>query len=420
MMTRKYTSTPFRILLVEDSDHDQIAFRRALENSDVEFELTVYNRSEDIPSSTPPEIETFDVVVIDQDLPGTHSLDTYQMLKQKTNLPPFVILTGGELEHLIMTALKSGMYDYIIKDPHQSYLRLLPLKLQNVILRHQDHIENQKTKADLRKAYAELEEKVSARTKDLAYTVRALQQEVNDRRETEKALRQSRHIFRSLSLKIVETQESERRQISKELHDSIGASLAAIKFAIEERLQHMQNTPPADVISFEKIIGHIRDTIREVRRISTSLRPSMLDDLGLLATIKWYCQSNRELNEATRIDTDLDIDESEIPEIGKIVIYRVVQEALNNALKHSKAKAVQIHLTKTKTGNDIRLCIKDNGCGFDVQKVMKSTDPLTGYGLKGMQDRADVVEGRLTIDARPGKGTAICLDMPQRISSAPK
>jgi signal transduction histidine kinase len=409
-MNRETHSAPMRILLVEDSVHDQIAFQRALEKSNIAFEVTVCERSENIPAAMQSGSESFDIVVVDQNLPGFHGLEAYQWMKRKGSMPPFVMLTGTGSENLAVEALMAGMYDYIIKDPAQGYLKMLPLKLINVRQRHRDRIARLKSKADLKKAHAELEKAVRARTKDLAQTVEALQREIDERRETEKDLRLSRQALHILSRKIVETQEDERRQIAKELHDSIGASLAAIKFAIEERLEHMHSSPPEDVISLERIIGHIHDTIREVRRISTSLRPSMLDDLGLLATIRWYVKSSRELHDETNIEIELDIEEDQIPEVAKIVIYRIMQEALNNALRHSQAENVQIRLTGT--GGCVQLCINDDGCGFNLQHAMESTDPLTGYGLKGMQDRADVVQGRLAIDTRPGMGTAVCLVLP--------
>jgi len=172
----------------------------------------------------------------------------------------------------------------------------------------------------------------------------------------------------------------------------------------------MKNGPPSDTIPLEKIAGHIHDTINEVRRVSTNLRPSMLDDFGLLATIEWYCRSSGEMHADTRIETELALNEEKIPEYSKIVIYRVLQEALNNALRHSRADAIRLSLESV---NDrIRLCVEDNGCGFDPDETIRSADPLSGYGLKGMSDRAEVVGGSLSLDSSPGRGTTVCLELP--------
>lgn len=413
-MNHREGDYPIRILLVEDSPHDQIAFQRALDKSTIPFEVTVCERSEEISAAMQAGSDIFDMVVVDQDLPGLTGLDAFKVLQQKSELPPFVMLTGTGSENLAVDALKAGMYDYIIKDAHQGYLQLLPLKLEEVRKRYDDRMARLSAKEELQRAHANLEKRVEQRTAELARSIEALEQEVAERIKTEQALRASEKALRALSLKIVETQENERKIVAKELHDSIGANLAAIKFAVEEKLQSMRRSPPKDIISLEKIVGHIHDTIKEVRRISTSLRPSMLDDLGLLATIRWFCSSSAEIYVKTRIESRLDIEEDDIPDLSKIVIYRVLQEALNNALRHSAARTVRVHLQNV---NDcIRLHVTDNGCGFDFDHNLKSADPLTGYGLRGMFDRAEVIGGSLTVDSRPGQGTAVHLELPCEVN----
>lgn len=410
-MNDKAPSTRIRVLLVEDNEHDQIAFQRALAKADTPFEVTVCERAERIPAALQLGSGPFDVVVLDQNLPGISGLAAFKKLQQKSGMPPFVMLTGTGSENLAVDALRAGIYDYIIKDPNQGYLLLLPLKLKDVKQRHTDVTTRLKAEADLKKAHSELENMVKLRTAELSRTVEALVEEIAERTQTEKALRESELALRQLSLKIIETQENERRQIAKELHDSIGSSLAAIKFAVEGKLETMKNGPPSKTISLEKIAGHIHDTINEVRRISTSLRPSMLDDLGLLATLKWYCSSSSEMHADTRIETKLVLKDDDVPEYSKIVIYRVLQEALNNALRHSRAETIRVSLT---AANDrVRLCVKDNGCGFNPEDAIESTDPLSGYGLKGMSDRAEVVGGSLSLDSSPGRGTTVCLELPR-------
>ena len=409
-MNQQEPTLPLRILLVEDSLHDQLAFRRAIEKSGMPFELTVREQAEEIPAAMQAGSESFDIVVVDQNLPGIHGLASYKQLRSVSDLPPFIMLTGTGSEDLAVNALKAGMYDYIIKDPHQGYLQLLPLKLKDVRQRHKDRMARLKAKADLKRAYDGLEKTVAQRTAELAQTVSALKKEIDERKKTENALRDSEMALRLLSLKIIETQENERRRLARELHDSIGSSLAAIKLAVEGKLNSMRDNPPRDVISLERIIDHIRGTMKEVRRISSALRPSMLDDLGLVATFEWFCQSSAELYADTRIETHLDVAENEIPELSKIVIYRVMQEALNNALRHSGADGVKVSLTKT---NDcLRMCVQDDGSGFDPNDERTRTDPLSGYGLGGMKDRAEVVGGTLLVDTEPGRGTMICLEIP--------
>lgn len=409
-MNRQQPHAPIRVLLVEDSLHDQIAFQRSLDRSSTPFHLTVCDRAEEIPMAMQSGSQSFDLIVVDYNLPGLTGLEAYLNMKRETNLPPFILLTGAGSERLAVEALTAGMADYIIKDPSQGYLGLLPFKLQGVRQRHQDRLDRRIAQAALQKAHDELETIVSQRTAQLAHTVEALQKENAERHRTERALRHSHKVLYNLSQKIVDAQENERRQIAKELHDSIGSSLAAIKFALEGKLASMGGGAPADVISLEKIIEHLQGTIREVRRISSFLRPSMLDDLGLLATIQWLCQSSGDLYRQVRILTELSLHEQAIPETSKIVIYRVLQEALNNALRHSGADTIRVRLEKVH--GHLRLRVADNGKGFDIQKAAQRSDLMSGYGLRGMQDRVEMAGGSIAFDSCPEGGTTVRVDLP--------
>jgi len=118
--------------------------------------------------------DSFDIVVLDQNLPGISGLAAYKKLQQKSGTPPFVMLTGTGSENLAVDALRAGIYDYIIKDPMQGYLLLLPLKLKDVKQRHSDVMTRLKAEADLKKAHSELEKMVKLRTAELSRTVEAL------------------------------------------------------------------------------------------------------------------------------------------------------------------------------------------------------------------------------------------------------
>jgi signal transduction histidine kinase len=410
-MNLQTASTPLRVLLVEDSEHDQLAFRRALDKSGQEFDLTICSRGEEVPGAMQSGSDAFDIVVMDQNLPGMKGLEIYQALRQKSDLPPVVMLTGAGSEYLAVAALQAGMDDYIIKDANQGYLQLLPLKLHDVRRRFEDRQARKKAQALLKEAYDALEDMVAQRTHELAMTVESLQQEVYEHKRTAQALQESQQALRALTLKIVDTQENERRLVAKELHDSIGASLAAIKYAVEGRLMRMNEAPPEDVISLEKVVEHLNETIQEVRRISASLRPAMIDDLGLLSTIEWFCRHSGQLYADTCIQTRFEIAEYEVPQSSKIVVYRVLQEAVNNALKHSGAELVSVRLTKTT--NQIHLCVEDDGCGFEPNRTPIDGDSLSGFGLESMHDRAAMAGGRLSIDSHPGQGTTICLELPR-------
>jgi signal transduction histidine kinase len=409
-MDEPVKESPIRILLVVEREDDQQVVRRTLTASSLAFAPSVCAHTEEIPAALASSDGKFDIVLIYRDPPGLRGLEAVLQTRTQQDMPALVMLTGTDSENLAAKTLKAGFDDYIVKAPGRDYLRQLPLQLHNVHKRHLNRRTRQIDKARLEKIRDDLKEMVDLRTRELTRLVEALEREIDERKQTEQALRISEKTLRVLSRKIVDTQESERRAIAKELHDSIGASLAAIKFAIEEKLHTMDGPPPAGTVNLETVVKHIRDTIKEVRRISSSLRPSMLDELGLLATVRWFCRSSREMYLDTRIETIFNLQEDDIPEPSKIVVYRILQEALNNALKHSKADRVQVRLEKM--GEGIRMCVSDNGCGFDPQDRTTTSDPMSGHGLRGMYDRTEVVGGCLVIDSAPGQGTRVCMEMP--------
>jgi len=273
-----------------------------------------------------------------------------------------------------------------------------------------DNPQNVQEHAALKRAKNALEQKVHERTAELALTIRALQKEIEEHRQTEIALRQSEVQLRELSRKILEAQENERRLVAQEIHDSIGGSLAAIKFALEEKLESMGQNPTFEGISLEKIISYVDEAISESRRISANLRPSLLDDLGLLATLSWFCREFEKLHPDIQIEKQLDVEEDEIPEMLKVVIYRVLQEAMNNVAKHSDAKRVRLHLVKRH--DRVELDVADDGCGFDPEEKFSEKFTVSGFGLLGMRDRTFLCDGKFEIISEKGKGTTVHISLP--------
>ena len=222
--------------------------------------------------------------------------------------------------------------------------------------------------------------------------------DITQRKHAENAVRR-------LSRKTLDMLERDRQSVAKELHDSIGASLAAIKFSLEGRVYDMEDDPEDDSLSLETIISHLADTIKESKRISNGLRPLTLDDLGLLPTLTAYVRNLNDIHPDTRISLSLDIAEADLPDALKIVLYRVAQEALNNTMKHSGADQVKVALRKVPAG--IEFIIEDNGCGFDVDEAFGRSDPLSGYGLRSMRERVEICEGIFRIRTLQGLGTII-------------
>jgi signal transduction histidine kinase len=231
-------------------------------------------------------------------------------------------------------------------------------------------------------------------------------QDMTKRRKAEEALRESDKELRILSNQLLSTEEKERKRIARELHDGIGQALSAIKFSVENSLRELRNSPDhAELKSLETIIPLTQKTIEEVRRIVKDLRPSILDDLGILATINWFCREFQNVYPGIRIKKEINIHENDIPSPLKTVIYRILQEALNNVTKHSQADLVQ--LTLQKTDNGVELAIHDNGTGFDLSEAISLIPSRRGFGLASMRERAQLSGASFHIKSVEGEGTTI-------------
>ena len=212
----------------------------------------------------------------------------------------------------------------------------------------------------------------------------------------------SRAELEALSAQLVDVQETERRSISRELHDEVGQSLGAL---LVEVGRLAASTPPDNTQikdHVDKIKSVAETTVETVRNIALLLRPSMLDDLGLIAALEWQ---GREVSRRSEMEVEVrSADSSEkIPDEYKICIYRIVQEALNNAARHSSAKNARV--TVEQTPSKILVCVSDDGQGFDPQRVR-------GLGILGMEERVRRLGGLFTVDSKPGSGTTLKAEFP--------
>lgn len=227
-----------------------------------------------------------------------------------------------------------------------------------------------------------------------------------ERRRTEEALRESEKQLKLLSSKLLSAQEEERKRIAGDIHDSISSSLSAIKFGLENALQHVaQGELQTD--SLKSLVSLAQMAIEESRRIMTDLRPSALDDLGVISTMGWFCREFQKTYSNIHIDEKADVSENDVPDSLKIVIFRVMQEAFHNIAKHSKAERVTLCLAKN--GRAIELCIKDYGMGFDIKTLLSKGK---GMGLTSMRERTELSGGSFKIESRIGQGTTVRASWP--------
>jgi signal transduction histidine kinase len=220
-------------------------------------------------------------------------------------------------------------------------------------------------------------------------------------------LAQSRHELRRLSARLLDAQETERRSISRELHDEIGQSLGALLVDLGRLSATLASDRPEVKAQLENMKSVAERTVDAVRNIALLLRPSMLDDLGLVAALEWQ---GREVSRRSAVEVEVQSENvpDNLPDEHKICIYRLVQEALNNAVRHSGAKNVKV--TVERSGNKIVVRVSDDGRGFDPKRVR-------GLGILGMEERVKRLGGTLTVDSQPGQGTTLVAELPLDDSS---
>jgi signal transduction histidine kinase len=235
--------------------------------------------------------------------------------------------------------------------------------------------------------------------------------DITQRKQNEEALRKSEEQLRFLSTQLMRAQENERKRIANELHDDLGQILSAIKFGVEDVLHQLgQRVDTPGEKTLKALIPVVQNGVEEVRRICMDLHPSILDDLGILATISWFCREFQAIYSGIRIEKDIGVEEHEVPDLLKIVIYRVMQEALNNIAKHSEADLV--HLSLSKQDRRIELTIKDNGRGFEPEVARGAEPAKRGLGLASMKERVDYSGGSFSVESLPSSGTLIRASWP--------
>jgi PAS domain S-box-containing protein len=210
----------------------------------------------------------------------------------------------------------------------------------------------------------------------------------------------------TLSAELLSLVENERKRIAGELHDDIGQILTGIKMRVESATSSISkgNLETGQRILTE-VVPIIREAMDEVRRISLDLRPPMIDDLGIVATIGWFCREFPSKQGKLRVELDLRVEERDIPNPLKIVIYRILQEAMNNVVRHAEAQVACVRLLRS-SGN-IELIVEDDGCGFDLAQARRRGSGGYGMGLTNMRERAEVTGGSLSLEAAKGAGTVV-------------
>lgn len=209
-----------------------------------------------------------------------------------------------------------------------------------------------------------------------------------------------------LSRQIITAQETERRNLARELHDEMGQLLTAVHLGLQRVRASCPTANGLAIAESEKIVNL---AIQQVREISLNLRPSMLDDLGLVPALRWLIDQARQ---RTGGELHLDVESCglTLPPDPSTAAFRFVQAALTNAQRHARAKNIWVKVGHTEEA--LSIVVRDDGVGFDATVTSVVRGPGQGFGLRGMRERVELLDGRFSISSAPGQGTTVGAEFP--------
>ena len=352
----------YKILFLEDNLDDVELMEHELRNAKINFTSTQVSRKKDILSRV-KEFEP-NIILVDYTLPSFNGIEAFRMIRQERKYIPFILVTGALSEQVALEFLEEGVDDFILK----SSFKRLPAAVVNAVRKKEDEKERNKIGLELKKSHSELMSLIE---------------------------RQDRAI------------EDERTNIARDLHDELGQVLTALKIDVSMLKRSVLSGKPLTGVESEfKSITDLIDRItHSVKRISRGLRPEALEDLGIMEAIRYQVL---EFGKRNNIECDLHLPTSapNLDSTSSITLFRIVQEALTNIMRHAQARSVQVQLEVQEEG--LLLNISDDGVGISNNEIESSKS----LGLIGLRERVRALKGRFSITGSPGGGTAITVMLP--------
>ncbi len=220
------------------------------------------------------------------------------------------------------------------------------------------------------------------------------------------AIQRSQQELRQLSNRLIGAQEADRKRLAKDLNSSLSPALTMIKFSLEEASRMLESGDAAEAqLKLRSSIDLLREALGDTHRLANELWPSTLDDLGLVPAIAGYCRQFKDSAPATKLSSDLFVREEEVPDALRLDVFRVLQECLSNVMQHAAAQQVRVILRVTSEG--LLLTVKDDGVGFDAERLYYGPACLLGLGLRSMRERLEAHRGTLDVQSRVGDGTSV-------------
>jgi len=352
--------TPLKLLILDDNPLDAELEVKQLQRAGYDCDWRRVQTREEFEASL--DRADFELILADYNLPNFDGLTALEMLRERGLEIPFVLISGTLGEERAIDSVKAGATDYVMK----GRLERLPPVVRRAL---NDRLERAK------------------------------------RRAAQQALREAHRRLQALSARLLQVEETERRRVARELHDGVGQLLTAVKL----RLAGL-NPSAADYASRRsECLVAIDEALEQVRRMARDLRPSQLDDLGLVAALRSHLD-----RQASSAGFKPNFNDERVParlasEI-ETTCFRIAQEALTNIARH--AHASEVWVTLAGTAAELRLEVRDNGRGFDVAAARSGAAAGRSMGLLSMEERATLAGGRLALDSAPGRQTHLSLVLP--------
>ncbi len=222
-------------------------------------------------------------------------------------------------------------------------------------------------------------------------------------------LREKEAVRSQLLRQAISAQEEERKRIARELHDESAQVLATLLVEIGAAENLLAPTDQAAQGILSRAKADATRALTEMRQMILDLRPSALDDLGLVAAVQWYAKTRLEAD-GVRVNLKIDGSQRRLPATVETALFRIAQEALNNVLKHANARSANIFLRFADSS--VAITVEDDGQGFDVSSLAARKDLSQGLGLLGMRERAALLGGKASIESQPGRGSRVSVEIP--------
>jgi signal transduction histidine kinase len=394
-------ATPLHILLVEDSASDAVLLQEALlELNPGQFRFTHVETLQEGLAAL--QRSRFDVLLLDLSLPDSAGRETFLRARAAAPGIPIVVLTGVEDEAVALEAVRQGIQDYLVKT--QVHGQQTVRALRYAIERHRAEEALKQAEAALQAERDQLEQRVLERTAALQAANQALLQENRHRQQAEAAHHQ---VLRRLS----EAEETERGRISRELHDQLGQDLTTLKLGLQMLRQKIPGEAPVQE-SLSRLEALAANLMRHTHRLAWELRPSVLDDLGLVMALQRY---SAEWSETSGVPVDFHsrgLEGQRLPKELESALYRVAQECLTNVARHAQARQVSVLLECR--ADCVSLIIEDDGRGFDPEATLQARAQTGKLGLLGIQERVKLVAGTVDMESSPGAGTTVYVRLPRQ------